>query len=84
MLAISRRGASFHVRAVDQSDGEEAEIYDVKATAGALSFAAYWSSGRFTKYRLRVLQDGQLEAAYSYSDTTHFKRANRKLRKRKA
>jgi hypothetical protein len=73
-LTISRRGSLFRVRAIDQSDGEEAEVYGVKATNEALSFAAYWSSGQFTKYRLCPLWPDQMLVTFTYTATQTFKR----------
>ena len=78
MFVISKRRGLFQVRAIDQSDGERAEIYGVNATRESLSFAAYWSSGQFTKYRLRAIGSSKgdylMEAVFTYSDTTHFRR----------
>lgn len=71
---ITKRGRSTKVAAIDLSDGERAEIYDVKLDGDDLHFAAYWSSGRFTKYRLRLLANNELEAVYTYRATTQFAR----------
>jgi hypothetical protein len=71
---ITRVGGAYRVRAYDRSAGEEAEIYDVKTAGDRLTFAAYWSSGQFTKYRLRAVA-GQVEGIFTYTDSTHFKRA---------
>jgi hypothetical protein len=70
---IESQDGIYSVRAIDEPDGEEAEIYDVKATGEHLTFAAHWSTGQFTKYRIRALGD-QLEAVFTYTDTTHFTR----------
>jgi hypothetical protein len=77
-IVISRRGGAFKVRAIDQSDSEEAEIFGLKTTSRGLSFAAYWSSGQLTKYRLRALAPDQLEAVFTVTSTSTFKRKPRK------
>jgi hypothetical protein len=64
----------FRVNVVDRWDGEKAEVFDVKATKTTLSFAAYWSSGQLTKYRLRLLRDDQIHVVYSYTATNTFRR----------
>ena len=74
-LIVSNRGGKIRVRAKDQSDGEEAEIFDLKVTKSDISFAAYWSSGQLTKYRLRALGNGQMEAVFTVTATTTFERS---------
>jgi hypothetical protein len=71
---ISKRGDKVTVAAMDQSDGEGAEIYCVKLRRDGLYFAAYWSSGQFTKYRLRPIGDNEIEVVFTYTDTAHFAR----------
>jgi len=73
-LIISVRGGKIRVRAVDQSDGEEAEVFGLKVTSRGLSFASYWSSGQLTKYRLRATASGQLEAVFTVTSTATFKK----------
>ncbi len=82
-FVISKRNGSFRVRAIDQSDGEEAEIYGVKSTNEALTFGAYWSSGQFTKYRLRPMELDQMEVVYTYTATQTFKQESAQAVKRK-
>jgi hypothetical protein len=77
-LIVSKRGGKLRVRALDQPDGEDAEVYDLRITSRGLSFAAYWSSGQFTKYQLRPLGSGQLEAIFTFTDTTMFKKVSPK------
>ncbi|WP_329742335.1 hypothetical protein [Dyella sp. A6] len=49
-------GAELSVTAIDVTDGELPEIYDVSWNDAKLevSFAALWSSGRLLKYRVSV------------------------------
>ncbi|MEQ1867653.1 MAG: hypothetical protein HOP13_18485 [Alphaproteobacteria bacterium] len=44
-LVISSSGGKIRVRAVDKTDGEEAEVMEVRTTKDTITFAAYWSSG---------------------------------------
>lgn len=74
MFVIRAAKGGFRVNVVDRWDGEKAEVFDVKATKTTLSFAAYWSSGQLTKYRLRLLRDDQIEVVYSYTATNTFRR----------
>jgi hypothetical protein len=73
VLIVSNRNGKIRVRAVDQSDGEEAEILDLKVTKSDLCFAAYWSSGQLTKFRLQALGD-QMLAVFTVTTTTTFKK----------
>ncbi|HEX3666330.1 MAG TPA: hypothetical protein VHU23_13985 [Rhizomicrobium sp.] len=74
-LITSNRGGKVRVRAVDQSDGQEAEILGLRVTTQEITFSAYWSSGQLTKFRLRKLLDGELEARYTFTSTTTYKKA---------
>ncbi len=74
-LVIKSRNGKISVRAVDQSDGEEAEIFGVKASKREISFAAHWSSGRFTKYRLRPMRANEMEVVFTFAATQTFKRS---------
>ena len=73
VLEITKVNGGFHIRAIDAADGEEAEIYDVQLVGEGLTFAAYWSSGQFTKYRAHPMGN-QLEVVFTYTDTSHFSR----------
>jgi hypothetical protein len=73
-FTISKRGNVIKIRAADLYDGEEAEIYGIKANRDGLFFAAYWSTGRFTKYRLRCVGDDEMEIVFTHTETTHFER----------
>lgn len=66
------RNGAYTVRASD-SDGEEPEVYNVEEGEDHLTFALHWSSGRFTKYRVRS-NGNQLEIVFTYTDTIHLKR----------
>ena len=70
-LIVSSSEGKVRVRAVDQTDGEEAEVLGLKTTGDTISFSAYWSSGQLTKYRLRAFGD-ELEAVFTYIDTCTF------------
>jgi len=52
-------------------------VYDVKLSRGELSFATYWSSGQFTKCRLRAMAGNTLEEVFTYTDTITLKRKAR-------
>lgn len=66
------QNGAYAVSAAD-SDGEKPEVYDVREDADHLMFALHWSSGRFTKYRVKSVDD-QLEITFTYTDTIHMKR----------
>ena len=73
-LIVSNRGGKIRVRAVDDSDGEEAEIFGLKVTTQKISFAAYWSTGQLTKYSLRALFEGQMEVTYTFTAKNTFQK----------
>lgn len=63
----------FVVRVIADFDGELAEIRDLANKGNELGFAAHWSSGQTTSYRLRRSND-RLEVDFTYSETTYFER----------
>lgn len=66
---VSYVRGSFAVRAVDRSDGEEGEVYDVKWDGNALSFAVYWNStGRLVKARLLTISRNRVDYTYTYTE----------------
>jgi hypothetical protein len=73
-FTITKRGEKVAVAVLDQSDGERAEVYDVQLRRDGLYFATYWSSGQFTKYRLRAIGKGEMEVLFTYTGTTQFGR----------
>jgi hypothetical protein len=73
VIIISKKDDRLNVQVFDPNDGEEAEIYDPRLVGEVFLFSAYWSTGQFTKYRIRQLSD-QLEIIFTYTDTTHYKR----------
>jgi hypothetical protein len=73
-FTISKARGGFKVSALDRWDGESPEIYDVKATATALTFAAHWSTGRFTKYRVRPLDKNTIEMSFTHTATMNYLR----------
>lgn len=69
-VVIEVDGCEGHVlvRVRDESDQEEAEIYDLLFADGKLSFAAYWpSNGRFIKYRMLLTASDRADVTYTYS-----------------
>jgi hypothetical protein len=72
---VTERAGRVRVRAVDKADGEEAEVFDLKQSKRELSFAAYWSSGQFTQYRLRLYGDTEVLVTFTFTNTVTFKRA---------
>ncbi|CCB63261.1 MULTISPECIES: hypothetical protein [unclassified Hyphomicrobium] len=67
-------GQRISVRATDTNDSENAEIYDVKFEGEVLEFAAHWSTGYFTKYKVRALGH-HMEVTATYTRVDHFKKA---------
>ena len=66
---IDQSEFGLRVTAQDKTDGELAEIYDVKWDGEALTFAAHWpSTGRLTKYRLQAVKPDVLNVRFTYSD----------------
>jgi len=74
VLEITKRGKSIRVKAIDSTDGEEAEVYKVRTTNRLISFGTLWSSGQFTKYRLKTFGEDGIEVNFTYTDTMRFKR----------
>ena len=70
---IDKTDGAYSVCAIDGSDGEKAEIYDIKLVGNRLTFAAHWSSGQLTKYTLRPL-GGDIEVTFTYTGRSHFQR----------
>jgi hypothetical protein len=70
-LIISSSEGKVRVRAVTPADAEEAEVMNLKTAGDTITFAAYWSSGQLTKYRLRAIGD-EIEAVFTYIDTCTF------------
>ena len=50
-------------------------MFDLKQSKRELSFAAYWSSGQFTQYRLRLYGDTEVLVTFTFTNTVTFKRA---------
>ncbi|QGM44998.1 hypothetical protein [Methylocystis heyeri] len=73
VIAISKTDDGLDVQAFDPNDGEVAEIYDPRLVGDVFLFSAHWSTGQFTKYRVRQLGD-ELEIIFTYTDATHYKR----------
>jgi hypothetical protein len=61
------------VSAIKGSSGELAEIQGLSYGNDEVRFAAHWSSGQATAYRL-LLSDGRLVAHFTFSDTEYFTR----------
>jgi hypothetical protein len=80
---ISRHGKAFSVRAVDRSDNDEADVYDVKwdKEKSVLSFATHWNStGRFVRCRLMVQAADQIDFTYTYTAKDILKRKSKRVR----
>src|SRR5580692_8259662 len=73
-IKIAKRGPKVVVKARDSSDGEIAEIYDVKSSANELRFCALWSTGQFTKYRLRSFGIDEIEVNFTFTGTDFYRR----------
>ena len=57
------------VSAVDPSDGETAEVFDISPTPDTLGFKARWpSTGRECLCIFRLVADGQVELTFTYTD----------------
>jgi len=63
----------FVVRVIADFDGELAEIQDLANKGNELRFAAHWSSGQTTSYRLQRSND-RLEVDFTSSETAYFER----------
>lgn len=61
------------VSAIKRSSGELAKIQGLSYGNDEVRFAAHWSSGQITAYRL-LLSDGQLVVHSTFSDTKYFTR----------
>jgi len=67
---VTPHGDTFKVRAIDQFDGEVADVFEVKWDGQILSFATHWNStGRFMRCRLEAIAKN--EASYTYTYTTN-------------
>ncbi len=59
----------FQVTAVDDSDGERPEVYDLKYAEDILSFNLYFNSnGRLIKYRFQSLSNDRVDVTFTYSE----------------
>ena len=68
VLVIEEVSDGYSVMVVDQSDSEEAEVYDVEFEEDVLSFKIHWeSNGQFVKYQFRLLSDNTLGVTYTFS-----------------
>lgn len=68
VVSIVAEANGFSVSAIDEADGESAEIFDPKYDGDVLSFAAHWvSNGRLIKYRFLLQSEGTIDVTYTYS-----------------
>jgi hypothetical protein len=81
VFVIAKRKGTYQITATDEWDGEKGEVHGIEAGAGTLRFAVYWSTGRFTKYRLRLLTDDTVEMTLTHTATLHYRRAARGARR---
>lgn len=58
----------YRVSVTDSTDGEHAEVYDVRWDGERLSYCTHWAStGRFAKNSLTALGDDKLRLTYTYT-----------------
>lgn len=79
-FSIARAGESLSISVRDANDGEEADVFETAYDGDILSFAAHWNStGRFARYRLRLLSQNRLSVTYTYTDhETYHRKGKRK------
>jgi hypothetical protein len=66
---VSAVGDELTVRAIDKTDREEADIFEVHWDGEILTFAAYWnSSGRFARCRFLAQSQDIVNFTYTYTD----------------
>ena len=71
-LSIRKTSKGYVAQAIDGANGEIASISGEShdKQKGEFAFAAYWSStGRFTRYRMRVRSTDKVEVTYTHTDS---------------
>lgn len=72
---VTSHGSGFKVQAVDQYDGEAADVFEIKWDGQILSFATHWNStGRFLRCRLQAVAKNEAHT-YTANETWHRKSA---------
>lgn len=68
VVLIEKKSKEYSILVVDQSDSEEAEVYDIKSEEGVLFFKVHWASnGQFVKYQFRLLSENTVGVTYTFS-----------------
>jgi hypothetical protein len=78
-FTITRSGDSYAVQARDGFDGAKADIFEIAWDGSVLSFAAHWNStGRFARYRIRLVSANRIDFTYTYTDQEMYVRKRTK------
>lgn len=68
-IHISKINGQYQVSAIDEDDGENADVYDVREENGDLFFATHWSStGRLIKFKFLVTAEGVANVTLAYTE----------------
>ena len=71
-IAVRKKKGEYLVAVIDSCDGEIAAVSETKylKSESMLIFAAYWTStGRFTRYQMRLHSVGKVEITYTHTDS---------------
>jgi hypothetical protein len=80
-FTILRGGKSYTVEVRDGYDGEMADVFEIAWDGKVLSFATHWNStGRFARYRIRLLSANRIDVTYTYTETAMYHRKPTKKR----
>jgi hypothetical protein len=75
---VTSHANGFRVRAIDQYDGEVADVFEIKWDGLILSFGTLWNStGRFLRCRFQAIAKNEVSYTYTYTanETWHRKSA---------
>ena len=68
-MTIEANLKGFRVTAIDDSDGEIPEVYDLRYQGDVLSFNLYFNSnGRLIKYRFQALSNDRVDVTFTYTE----------------
>ena len=74
-FTVTASGDAYAVQICDGFDGERADIFETAWDGGVLSFAAHWNcSGRFARYRIKLLSANRIDVTYTYTDSEMYHR----------
>lgn len=80
-FTFTRSGDAYAVQICDGFDGEKADIFETAWDGSVLSFAAHWNStGRFARYRIKLLSANRIDVTYTYTDSEMYHRKHTKGR----